>query len=118
MMPTTILYLLRSEFADVQAGNTSFYCPQCLLVEGLLAVFPHVRQNLDIRYVDFDRPRGDMSLYVGDNQSCPQLVFPDEDHNYSTVQSLSGNSPARRIDNVSDILTYLIQRFDLPRPHP
>ncbi|NVO56988.1 DUF3088 family protein [Rhodobacteraceae bacterium B1Z28] len=39
-MTSTILYLLRSDFVDTQAGNTAFYCPQCLPVEGLLAVFP------------------------------------------------------------------------------
>lgn len=117
-MPTTILYLLRSDFADAQAGNTPFYCPQCLLVEGLLAAFPHVRQNLEIRYVDFDRPRGNMAIYVGANQSCPQLVFPDGDDRHSVGRSSPGISPARRIENVQDILAYLIQRFDLPQPHP
>ncbi|WP_367181347.1 DUF3088 family protein [uncultured Roseovarius sp.] len=117
-MTSTILYLLRSDFIDARAGNTAFYCPQCLLVEGFLSVFPHVRQNLDIRYVDFDRPRGDMTRYVSDNQSCPQLVFPDGDDRHSVGHSTSGISPARRIENVQHILVYLVMRFDLPQPHP
>ncbi len=118
MMTKTILYLLRSDFVDTQIGDTPFYCRQCLIVEGLLAVFPHVRQNLDVRYVDFDRPRGGMEMYVGDNQSCPQLVFAAGDDDCSIGISRSGISAVRRIEDVEDVLAYLIKRFDLPRPHP
>lgn len=117
-MTTTILYLLRAEFIDTQIGDTSFYCPQCLQVEGLLAVYPQVRQNLDIRYVDFERPRGGMAKFVGANQSCPQLVHPTGDDEYSIGISEAGVSPARKIEKVDDILSYLINRFALPQPHP
>lgn len=117
-MAETILYLLRSKFPDPKHGDQLFFCPQCSPVEGLLAMFPDVRQNLDVRYVDFARPRGDMAGYVGDEQSCPQIVLPDGDDAYSAELSVAGQGQTRRIDAPADIQSYLLGRFDLPQPHP
>ncbi len=117
-MAETILYLLKSKFRDPQYGDQLFFCPQCSPIEGLLAMFPDVRQNLDVRYVDFERPRGDMAEFVGDNQSCPQIVLPKGDDAFSTESSEAGQGAARRIEAPADVQRYLIDRFDLAQPHP
>ena len=117
-MAETILYLLKSTFHDPQHGDQRFFCPQCVPIEGVLAMFPDVRQNLEVRYVDFARPRGDMANVVGDNQSCPQIVLPEGDDAYSIGLSDAAIGKARRIDSPDDVQRYLIRRFDLPHPHP
>jgi len=117
-MAETILYLLKSKFPDPKHGDQLFFCPQCSPIEGLLAMFPDVRQNLDVRYVDFARPRGDMPEFVGDEQSCPQIVLPDGDDPYSDGLSQAGIGATRRIEAPADIQRYLIARFGLSRPHP
>jgi len=117
-MKTPILYLLRSEFIDAEIDENPYHCPQCMQVEGLLAIYPQVRQNLTVCYVDFDRPRGDMAGYVGNAQSCPQLVFPDGDDAHSVGISEGGVSSVRRVEQVEHIFSYLTKRFNLPQPHP
>ncbi len=117
-MADTILYLLKSKFADPKHGEQLFFCPHCSPIEGLLAMFPDVRQNLDVRYVDFARPRGDMADHVGDDQSCPQIVLPDGDDAHSKGLSEAGIVATRRIEAPADIQRYLIDRFGLSRPHP
>ncbi|WP_298922482.1 DUF3088 family protein [uncultured Roseobacter sp.] len=116
-MADTILYLLKSKFADPKHGDQLFFCPQCSPIEGLLAMFPEVRQNLDVRYVDFARPRGEMAKHVGENQSCPQIVLPNGDDAFSAGLSEKGQGIVRRIEAPADVQCYLIDRFDLPRSH-
>lgn len=118
MMQQTILYLLKSKFTDPVHGNEVFFCPQCSPIEGLLAMFPDVRQSLDVRYVDFVRPRGDMAGFVGDSQGCPQIVLPDGDDEYSEGLSEPGLGTVRRIDDHMKVQQYLIARFGLPKSHP
>ncbi len=117
-MASTILYLLKSKFPDPQHGDQLFFCPQCAAIEGLLAMFPDVRQNLDVRYVNFSRPRGDMPEYVEDNQSCPQIVLPGGDDAHSAGLSEPGQSATRRIEDHADVQRYLIDKFGLSHPHP
>lgn len=67
-------------------------------VEGLLAAFPEVRERLQIEYVDFEKPRGELARFCGDeNQSCPQLVFPEGDDALSAKFSEPGERDVRRI---------------------
>lgn len=51
-MTETILYPLKSKFPDPEHGDQLFFCGQCSPIEGLMAMFPDVRQNLDVRYAD------------------------------------------------------------------
>lgn len=116
-MAEAILYLLKSAFTDPKHGDQLFYCPQCTAIEGLLAMFPEMRKDLDVRYVDFAQPRGGMAGFVGNNQSCPQIVLPKGDDAYSAGFSEVGKGAARCIETPSDVQRYLIDRFNLPRPH-
>lgn len=68
-----ILFLLPPAF-DVN-GEGAWFCPDCAPVEGLLANYPLLKGALDIRYVDFPRPRADMVALVGEaHQGCPTLL--------------------------------------------
>lgn len=119
MSRNPILFLLKNSFLDPKAGQQEFYCPFCVSIEGMLAVFPQLRDELDIRYVDFAKPRGDLPKFVGDkNQSCPQLVLCDGDDDVSGAWSVEALNGARRIKDTTAIQDYLSQRFGLPHRHP
>lgn len=76
-MTKPILFLLRPSFPDPRVGPGAYYCPHCAAIEGLLAYFPELRERLDIRHVDFARPRREIVAEVGEaNQACPVLVLP------------------------------------------
>ncbi|MEM8445411.1 DUF3088 family protein, partial [Morganella morganii] len=55
-----------------------FLCPDCTLLEGVLATNPELRESTDVVYVDFDKPRKLLVDLIGEeNQSLPVLVFAD-----------------------------------------
>lgn len=69
-----ILFLLKEDF-ETGDGQT-YFCPDCATVSGILDYFPKIRHSIDIRYVDFPRPRREVVEMVGEaNQGCPVLVL-------------------------------------------
>lgn len=119
MTKPSILYLLKVGFSDPALGPETYFCPYCIQVEGFLSVFPEVHDKIRIEYVDFGKPRGDLARYSGDaNQSCPQIVFPDGDDDFSAQFSDIGIGRARRIHKTMAILDYLADRFLTPKRHP
>lgn len=72
-MGRDILFLLSPAFSSETGGRQ--FCPDCMIVEGILATVPGLRDRLDIRYVDFPRPRQAIVDLVGpERQGCPLLV--------------------------------------------
>lgn len=69
-----VLFLLPPAF-DVD-GDGPWFCPECALIEGLLANHPTLKGSLDIRYVSrFARPRAEMVALIGEaHQGCPTLA--------------------------------------------
>lgn len=68
------LYLLRPGFMN--AGIGPLYCNDSAPVEGMLSFFPQLRQLLEIRYVDFPRPRAPLVEALGaEHQSLPVLIL-------------------------------------------
>lgn len=69
------LFLLKPDFSD--AGFKQF-CSECAMVEGMLSFYPQIRDNLDIKYIHFTRPRPDIVAELGpENQSAPVIVLAD-----------------------------------------
>jgi hypothetical protein len=53
-----------------------WYCPDCALVEGVLAYYPQLRAAIDVRHVPFPRPRADIIALAGEGaQDCPCLLL-------------------------------------------
>lgn len=68
------LYLLKTNFED--RGKT-YYCPGCVELLGLLEVYPELKSEVEIHYVDFPRPRNEIVSLLGEeNQGCPVLILP------------------------------------------
>jgi hypothetical protein len=71
------LFLLKADFKDLNRGpELKFFCADCALIEGLLSYYPHLRKELEVTYVDFQRPRPAIVDLIGEeNQSCPVLIL-------------------------------------------
>ena len=73
------LFLLKADFQDAaRADGKRYFCPDCVMIEGLLSYYPRLQDELEVKYVNFARPRQALVELVGEeNQSCPVLVFED-----------------------------------------
>ena len=71
------LFLIKADFQDFKrADGRNYFCPDCVTIEGLLSFYPRLRNELDVNYVDFNRPRKILADLLGEeNQSCPVLVL-------------------------------------------
>ena len=97
------LFILDREFDDPAFPGATFYCRDCILVEGLLAMFPDRTTKLEVIRVPWPRPRPLVVEAVGDaNQNLPALVFPDGSF----------------VNEISQLLDALHTRHDFPEPHP
>lgn len=97
------LFLLKPDFQDVNRGaENKYFCPPCTLIEGLLSFYPRLRNELEVHYVDFVRPRPAIIDLIGEaNQSCPVLVLGD----------------GTFINEPDDIIRYLTEKYQIAQPH-
>lgn len=73
------LFLLKPDFQDINRNaETKYFCPPCALIEGVLSFYPQLRNELEVSYVDFVRPRPAIIDLIGEeNQGCPVLILED-----------------------------------------
>lgn len=114
--PKPILFLLEHEFDDPAIDGRRFFCRHSLLLEGVLASQPGLRERLEIRHIGFARPRHDVIRAVGDSdQSLPKLVLPSE----LRSEHASGEHDARQYVSGADrILATLGELYGIAQPHP
>jgi hypothetical protein len=114
-MALDTLFLLRHQFSDGPAHN--YYCPDCAMIEGVLAYYPAVRQQLNVRYADFQRPRPEVVERLGsENQSCPVLILDPSSQPAGDVPVQTANGQ-RFIAGWRGIAAYLHDRYDAGQPH-
>ncbi len=70
------LFLLRPNFIDLNLSDTAeYFCPYGAFIEGVLSYYPSLREQLEIVYVDFERPRYQIVEILGtEYQLSPSLV--------------------------------------------
>jgi hypothetical protein len=111
---TERLYLVKPDWFDDHGGP--WYCPAGAVVEGVLAFYPALRDQLEIAYVDFSRPRPAVIAQVGDDhQSCPILVL---DGAFDWPYAQASETTGRRFLQDEAIIPYLAARYGIGRPHP
>ena len=73
------LFLLKADFQDAgRADGKRYFCPDCVLLEGLVSYYPKLSNELEVKYVNFAKPRQVIVDLIGEaNQSCPVLVLED-----------------------------------------
>jgi hypothetical protein len=115
MMKST-LFLLKSGFHDDKGGP--FFCPDCATMEGFLKYAPEAARGLEVRRIDFPRPRPEIVALIGaENQSCPVLVLGEGDAVPAEAKR-SLETGRAFISGSLPICEFLGRSFGLPRPHP
>ena len=110
------LFLLKPGFEDSAYPGQTFYCWHCALIEGILASFPKLGEELDVVRIAWPRPRAEVVALIGeDNQSLPVLVLADG----ATSPLQTGIYHGRGFVADKDrILAALTERHGFPVPHP
>jgi len=110
------LFLLHNEFADEALGGGSFYCRDCMLLNGLIAAFPEQASRLDIVRVPFPRPRVPVIEAIGEgNQALPVLVLADD----AAADLANGADDVTHfVSDFPALLHALHVRHGFPEPHP
>ena len=117
----TKLFLLKPGFTDKNIDDHSkFYCPDCAMIQGIISFYPKLKEQIEIIYVDFERPRKKLIEYVGEeNQGCPCLVISKQeiDDNIDT-RNFQNYNDNLFINSTTEIAQYLSDKFDIGLPHP
>jgi len=114
-MKKLVLFLLKPGFYDKNDGP--FFCPDCATVEGFLHYVPDVGKKLDIRRVDFKKPRNEIIQLLGEShQGCPVLILDDvQDPIGATKSTETGKA---YLTGGVQICDFLGRTFGVMRPHP
>ncbi|MCE5243695.1 MAG: DUF3088 family protein [Syntrophobacteraceae bacterium] len=111
-----ILFLLQPGFCDEKGGP--FFCPDCATVEGFLRYAPEIEDRIEVRRIDFPRPRKEIVELAGEaNQGCPVLVLGDVDE-LPPEAAGSGQTGKAFIAGSTGICEFLGRTFGVVRPHP
>jgi hypothetical protein len=116
-MERPVLFLLKPGFfAD---GRGPLYCPACATLEGLFVYEPSLREHVDVRYVDFPRPRVEVVAMLGEGQQgLPVLVMPASiDDEKVRGLDLRTAKERRFLRGPADIGTFLSRLRGTPAPH-
>ncbi|PLP56526.1 hypothetical protein CYK37_25065 [Mesorhizobium loti] len=110
------LFLLSPDFEDAAYPEQRFFCRHSALVEGVIASFPSLESLLDIRRIDFKRPRAEVVTLIGEaNQALPVLILPSGE----TSGKASGEASGRQfVVGAEPIILALVEREVIPPPHP
>lgn len=69
------LFLLRPGWTD---QDRPWFCMACAAVEGFLGYYPQVRDQLDIAYLPYERPRHPVVELLGEaHQNLPVLILAE-----------------------------------------
>ena len=115
------LFLLKPGFSDVNVDQEGrmYYCPSCAAIEGLLSYYPHLREKLEIIYVDFPRPRTAIVDLIGEaNQGCPVLVIGTKGAGGVSNEGIKEAHGNYFISATQQIMAYLAATYTIGFPHP
>ena len=113
-MSKPILFTLKPNLVE---GGRTYFCPDCAMVAGLLSYHSDVSAKLDVRSIDFARPRPSVVELIGaENQGCPVLVLPEDSVPPAGATSRTANGRTF-IAGGRDIATYLALVYGGTYPH-
>jgi hypothetical protein len=87
-------------------------------VEGVLSFYPRLREQLEVQYIEFPRPRKVIVDLIGpDNQGCPVLILAQKPAAISGDFALKEFNGRYFISGEKDIKHYLAAAYNIGRPH-
>lgn len=110
------LYLLKPDFSD--QGRGPYFCPGCAQMVGVLEFYPVLKQHLEIRWLDFPRPRPELIDLLGnEHQSCPVLVLKETPNGLPSKLALREAKGRRFVEGANEVATYLAHARGIGIPH-
>ena len=110
-----ILFVLKPGFYDGEEGP--FYCPHSAAIEGILKYLPEIEEKVDVRRIDFKRPRAEVIALIGEeNQGSPVLVL-DEQAEVPLEAQVSAETGRAFIHDEIKIANFISRAFNVMRPH-
>jgi len=114
-MSKHILFILNPGFQDGDDGP--FFCPHSAAMEGLLKYAPDLNSKLDVRRIDFQRPRKEViELLGGKNQFTPVLILK-EGMMPPVEAQVSAETGRAFILGEIEISKFLHKELDIMKPH-
>ena len=114
------LFLLNPSFTDnrLEPKDQLYFCPFNAMLEGVLKYYPELKDELEIIYVNFERPRQPICELLGEeHQGTPLLIIENKDLDISTLNVKDYNGKSF-IVGPSDIVNYFALAYKIPIPHP
>jgi len=110
------LYILDRQFDDAALPGRSFYCSDCITVDGLLTSFPEAASGLDVVRIGYPRPRHAVIEAIGEaNQNLPVLVLADD----APAELADGQHQGTLfVGDFKKLLRALHARHGFPEAHP
>lgn len=122
MLDKPRLFLLKPNFVDTKIDHNGFayYCPDCAMIEGVLAYYPQLKNDIEIIYVNFERPRQLIIDIIGEeNQGCPLLIISDKsENNHFDTSYFKSSGRFKFVSSVNFIAKYLSDKFGIGQLHP
>jgi hypothetical protein len=115
-----LLFLLKPNFPDRDRDqeDKTYFCPDCAFMEGVLSYYPELRQKLDIRYIDYPRPRKEIAELVGTaHQGCPNLILDAANHGLEATNQFFSFGDKKYTDDPKLIVNYLTARYGIAVAH-
>lgn len=115
------LFLLNPDFQDVKVDGTTqpYYCPHNAMIEGLLKYYPHLRNKLEIIYIDFPRPRKQLVELIGEeHQGSPCLVISKEHSKMVDTSYFNVYDNYIFVNKKELIARYLADKYHIGKLHP
>ncbi|MCD2178850.1 DUF3088 domain-containing protein [Rhizobium sp. C1] len=115
-MARDLLILITPGFPDTKLSpDRLYYCPQCNIVEGLLATFPELTEKVDVMRVPFARPRPAVIERIGEeNQGLPVLIFADP---ATAPADALAHGETCFVSNIDRLCELLAERYGIPYSH-
>jgi len=114
-MAKHILFLLKPGFYDGDEGP--FFCPHSASMEGLLKYAPEIEKAIDVRRIDFQRPRLEIVDLLGEeNQGTPVLVIDENREAIPDVQVSVKTGRAFIVGEI-EISKFLHRDLGVIKPH-
>lgn len=110
------LYLLDPQFDDPAYPGRSFYCRDCITLDGLFAHFPDKATMLDIIRIPYPRPRDAVIAVAGEaHQNLPLLVLAP---NADPALADGRHDGTYFVSDIKALLHALHVRHGFPEAHP
>jgi len=114
-MSKHILFLLKPNFYDGEEGP--FFCPHSAAMEGLLKYVPDLESKLEVRRIDFQRPRPEVIKLLGEeNQGTPVLVLDEGVEDPQDAQVSKSTGRAFFLGEI-EISKFLHRELGIIKPH-